>query len=428
MDLSEIQSDQITEELLQPASSSKIDEPELAQPLCTALQVALVDLFKSWSLLPVAVVGHSSGEIAAAYTAGFLDRNSAMHIAYFRGQCITELLQQLQEEKAHKGGMLAVGLSEAQLRPYLTSISNESQPGSAPLTCGCINSPQSTTVSGNEVDIEKLSHRLQSDHIFSRKLNVPVAYHSQQMLAVADSYRQRLNGRLKAQDHNATSPILTSSVTGKEAVGNDLSQPDYWVQNLVSQVKFAGALQTMYSKLAGSDLSFVKRSTFLLEVGPHCSLERPIKDTLTHTNSTDWMYDTALRRNTSSLQSIQGMVGRLAIHAYSVDIQSMNASGRPPQSAQMLIDLPKYAFNHSQSYWVESRASHNLRMRQTTRHELLGIQNADWNPMDPTWRIVIRLSDLPWLSHHKVRFSPFSSIYLANPILSARSPYFCLCV
>lgn len=66
----------------------------------------------------------------------------------------------------------------------------------------------------------------------------------------------------------------------------------------------------------------------------------------------------------------------------------------------MLIDLLKYEFNHSQSNWVESRASQSLRMRESTRHKLLGMSSADWNPLDPTWRIIIRQSELPWLSHH----------------------------
>lgn len=389
----------VTEELLRPASSSRIDQPELAQPLCTALQVALVDLLESWHISPQAVVGHSSGEIAAAYAAGLLDRDSALRVAYFRGKCVAELLGQ--ESLDTKGAMLAVGLSEAQLEPYILSVIENSRPRS--LTCACINSPQSTTVSGDEAEIDELSRLLQADQVFSRKLNVPVAYHSQHMRPVADDYRSRLEGHLSARTQNVPAkerPILISSVTGKQTTTDEMCKPEYWVQNLVSQVRFAGALQTMCSTLAERDQGIVKRSMLLLEVGPHCALERPVKDTLGDQFS--WVYDTALRRNHPAADCVKRMAGRLFTQAYSADIQAINACGRPLQEPRMLIDLPRYQFNHSQSYSVESRASYNLRMRESPRHELLGIQSGDWNPLDPTWRIIIRQSDLPWLSHHMV--------------------------
>ena len=62
-----------------------MDSPEIAQPVCTALQIALVDLLADWNVIPVAVTGHSSGEIAAAYCAGGLSHESAMKVAYYRG-------------------------------------------------------------------------------------------------------------------------------------------------------------------------------------------------------------------------------------------------------------------------------------------------------------------------------------------------------
>lgn len=390
----------LLDELRAPASVSRIDNPHLAQPLCTALQVALVDLLASWNLLPQAVLGHSSGEIAAAYCAGALDRNSALRVAYFRGQCVSKLLV---DPQGPKGGMLAVGLSEQKLAPYIASLDCQDDPIS--LSCGCINSPQSTTVTGSDKYIDELADLLQADKIFSRKLNVPLAYHSPQMAAAADGYRASLDGQITAASLTTpeeTRPLFFSSVTGKLASATELALPQYWIDNLVSQVKFSQALQLMCSTITDRHEEHMKPLTYLLEIGPHGSLERPVRDSLVEHSS--FLYDFALRRNMSSMETVKKMATRMAVHGHTVNIAAVNTDRSCPRHPRMLVDLPKYQFNHSQSYWVESRLSKNLRQREAPRHELLGIRSNDWNPMKPTWRFMIRQSDIPWVSHHTVRF------------------------
>lgn len=397
-------------ELRAPAFAASIDSPDLAQPLCTALQVALVDLLASWGLLPEAAVGHSSGEIAAAYASGALDKASALRVAYFRGKLVSKLLD---DPHAAKSGMLAVGLSEEKLEPYIASLVCCEQDGPISLSCGCINSPQSTTVTGSSKHIDELARLLEGDGVFSRKLNVPLAYHSRQMNAVADSYQECLTGYLTsgpaAIDSNEPRPVFFSSVTGETVVSkSQLAEPEYWVENLVSQVKFSRALQLMCSTMAERHGKHVKKPlTCLLEVGPHCSLERPVRDTLA--GNEHCLYEHVLRRNFSSMQSAKEMMARMVARGHAVDILAVNTCTARKDAGQrqprMLVDLPKYQFNHSQSYWVESRLSRNMRMRENPRHELVGMRSVDWNPMKPTWRFVIRQSDLPWVVHHTVCFA-----------------------
>lgn len=369
--------------------------------MCTALQVALVDLFASWNVSPQAVVGHSSGEIAAAYGAGSLARDSALRVAYFRGEAVSRLLE---DTGAARGGMLAVGLSEAELAPYIAAVVG--QDDASYLTCGCVNSPKSTTVTGGERHIDELARRLQGDKVFARKLNVPVAYHSWQMLAVADYYRKTIEGHLESNLHSSskTSPVFHSSVTGAVASSDDLRQADYWVANLCSQVKFSDALQLMCSSFGRQDEGDVKPLTYLLEVGPHCTLERPVRDTMA--GDPDCVYDHSLRRNVCCVESVKQMAGRLVVNGHAADIRAINTHGRRERQPRMLLDLPKYQFNHSQSYWIESRLSKNVRDREEPRHELLGTRSADWNPLKPKWRFTIRQSDLPWTSDHKVISTP----------------------
>ncbi|XP_044721361.1 KR domain-containing protein [Hirsutella rhossiliensis] len=366
----------VQEQLCTPASQLDIDNPSLAQPLCTALQIALVDLLASWHISPQAVVGHSSGEIAAAYCAGALAKDSALRAAYFRGEAVSRLLQ---DNQAAKGGMLAVGLSEAELDPYLAVVQGDA--GS--LACSCVNSPKSVTVSGDETLVQELERRLQADKVFARKLNVPVAYHSRQMGAVADFYRATLQGQLDSEPQRLPSAFY-SSVTGKEAWGHDLRQADYWVANLVSQVKFSEALRLMCSSLAGNGQTDVKPLPYLLEIGPHCTLERPVRETVA--GDAEYAYDCTMRRNVSSVDTVKGMLGRLAVHGHAVDLQVVNRHDITSRQPRMLVNLPKYPFNHSQSYWIESRLSKNARNRERPRHELLGTPE----------------SDIPWVSDHKI--------------------------
>jgi acyl transferase domain-containing protein/NADPH:quinone reductase-like Zn-dependent oxidoreductase len=389
----------LLEELRATGSKSEINDPALAQPICTAVQIALVDLLASWSILPQAVVGHSSGEIAAAYCAGFLSRASALRVAYFRGEATRSLLR---NQNADKGAMLAVALPESELCLYITDIVGPD--GGGLLSCGCVNSPQNTTVTGVEKYVDELASRLDAAKVFNRKLNVPLAYHSPQMLKIADEYRKALGNKdLEAKCTSSSGPIFVSSVTSRRLSHEDLRQPEYWIRNLVSQVKFSPALETIFS-LSGAGKSNTSDESqplaFLVEIGPHAALERPIKDTLAE--KVIYCYETTLRRDFSGSSTLQSLAGKLFANGYPVDVEALNRRSKCQMQPKMLLDLPLYPFNSSKSYWLESRLSKNHRARRTPRHDFLGIPSDDWNPLKPKWRFTIRAADLPWVTDHKV--------------------------
>ncbi|KAF4539180.1 Polyketide synthase [Lasiodiplodia theobromae] len=125
----------LLDELRKPESCSRIHNAAVAQPAVTALQMALVELLRSWGVRPVAVVGHSSGEMAAAFAAGMLSLDAAMRAAYQRGQAVAGLKR--------RGAMVAVAAGAAQVQPLLDDVS-----GCAVVACE--NSPKSATVSGDE--------------------------------------------------------------------------------------------------------------------------------------------------------------------------------------------------------------------------------------------------------------------------------------
>jgi acyl transferase domain-containing protein len=105
----------VLDEIRKNASHSRIHDSYIAQPACTAIQIALVDLLASWGIRPSQCCGHSSGEIAAAYCAGRISRQVAWTIAQLRGR-VSSNVQQSQ------GSMLSVGLAATDLAHYMQLI------------------------------------------------------------------------------------------------------------------------------------------------------------------------------------------------------------------------------------------------------------------------------------------------------------------
>jgi acyl transferase domain-containing protein len=121
----------LTEELSRTEAACNLRETDYSQPACTALQIALVNLLNDFGIHPLAVIGHSSGEIAAAYTAGFIDQEAAMKIAWLRGQ--------VSKGVSTNGGMLAVSASADSIQHHLDSLK------SGRAVVGCFNSYEACT-------------------------------------------------------------------------------------------------------------------------------------------------------------------------------------------------------------------------------------------------------------------------------------------
>lgn len=164
--------DSALDELEAPEEYSRINDAELSQPLCTALQIAMVNLLKSWSVRPSAVVGHSSGEIAAAYAAKAITAETAIIIAYYRGQAI--------KAQKRSGGMAAVGLGRDGVTRFLLQG----------VVIACENSPESVTLSGDSGELETVLQNIKTSlpDVFCRRLRVEKAYHSRESFQSHLSY------------------------------------------------------------------------------------------------------------------------------------------------------------------------------------------------------------------------------------------------
>ncbi|KAF7595543.1 hypothetical protein BBP40_005578 [Aspergillus hancockii] len=386
---------------------SKIDHPDVAQPANTALQIALVDLLRSVAVQPAAVIGHSSGEIAAAYALGALSIAEAMQIAYFRGVCAAKLAQ----SKGPTGQMLATGLSEMEADVYVEKVAMIH--GHRGLEVACINSHKSVTVSGDANQIDTLKSILDIEKVFARKLRTPVAYHSYHMRDVASAYQECLQD-LHVDADRVCDSIMISSVTGEKVDYETLRSPEYWVDNLVSPVQFSRSFLQICSESGNKvrkklDLSHRAQLgvNILLEIGPHATLQGPIRDLLEALAwGQDVNYYPALRRGQNAANNFLSALGYLHCSGCSVDLGRANKLADAVQKhPRLLIDLPEYPFNHSVSYWRESRISKQSRLGSQGRLDLLGKPVVDWNPLEARWRHHIRCSEMPWVEDHVINGS-----------------------
>ena len=387
----------VIDELSKTKEESRINQPQLSQSLCTVLQVAMVDLLKHWGILPAAVVGHSSGEIAAAYAIGALSAEDCWKIAYHRGR-LAGSLQVI--APGLKGGMLAVGLSEAAVQPYISAVRTSDDQA---LSVACVNSPASVTVSGDVELLDKMEGLLKADAIFARRLAVENAYHSIHMDHLADDYLESIKGiQPTTTPGKSIDATMVSSVTGKPVQAAELG-PAYWVSNMVSPVQFLGAVEGALNLKAGERRKNVKIDA-VVEIGPHSALQGPVKQILKSLGKVEsTAYLTAIRRGLSADTSALQLAGDLWSRGTDVKLDLSNSLKAESRTFIPLSDLPKYPWNHETHYWHESTPSKSHRFRHAPRTDLLGYPVNEFSMLEPQWKNIIYLSELPWISDHKVQ-------------------------
>ncbi|RFU28992.1 hypothetical protein B7463_g7334, partial [Scytalidium lignicola] len=374
-------------ELVEPRSPEQLRLPEFSQPLVTALQLAIFEIFKGWGINAQSVVGHSSGEIAAACVAGLLTPEDAIKVAFYRGQAAKDL----QAESEADVGMMAVGLGPEDVQPYISDSEDYMQ-------IACYNSPNSVTLSGKVSELEKVRTRLVNDSHFARLLQVNLAYHSKFMAKIGEHYQILLQKNCSSGKSipRGVSIKMFSSVTGKL-----MDQPAdalYWKINMVSPVRFDQACQDMLSGREGAD--------FIVEIGPSGALAGPvgqIKKKLPGQGS-NIQYFASLKRGPDSVMSMFDVAGRAFISGGSVDLAKVNQGGETSETdmPSTIVDLPNYVWDRSTKYIYENDASKDWRFRPFVHHDLLGakILGAPWQA--PTFRKIIDLEHQPWLKDHKM--------------------------
>ncbi|KAI8623712.1 putative hybrid NRPS/PKS enzyme [Xylariaceae sp. FL1651] len=384
----------LTEQILAGKETSRLSEAAFSQPLCTAIQVALVDLLRTAGIKFTTVVGHSSGEISAAYAADFLSGEDAIRVAYYRG-LYTSLAD---GGSGQKGAMLAVGTSWEDAHELINLRTFKGR-----LAVAAHNSPASVTLSGDADAIVHAKKIFDEEKKFARLLQVDQAYHSHHMLPCGDKYVGALRAcgvRVK-KDRN-TSCVWYSSVSGSDEPVAPVEeiQDEYWRDNMTKSVLFAEAVR---NALASDD-----QINLGLEVGPHPALKGPVAQNVGDDRSTPLSYSGVLARGKNDVESFADALGFVwaQLGAAGVDIQSYAkaaAAGSKSVRPRLVTGLPLYQWNHDKSYWAESRRSRRIRARSEPNHEILGSLSPDSTPQDMRWSNILRVSEMPWLAGHQIQ-------------------------
>lgn len=350
----------ILKEMLADEKMSRIAETQIAQPANFVIQASLTTLWRSWGVEPAAVVGHSVGEVTAAYLAGVLSLEDAVIVSHHRSR--------IQKKAAGVGTMLAVGLSTEDIQPYLAPCAGQ-------VSLAAANGPTSITLAGDTDALKRISAQLQGKGTFNRFLAVEVAYHSHTMEPLKDEVLEALAG---IAIHPARIPLY-STVTGDLAPAGSYDAA-YWSRNIREPVFFEKAM--------GSLIRDGHR--IFLEVGPHPVLSTSIKECLAYRGAQGVLLASLRRDKPERHTMLEALAGLYTAGGLFDWNKFCGYKGN-------YIKLPSYPWQ-KEVYWTETESSLGDRIA-APKHALLG-QRTD-GP-EPVWESTLNSNLLPFLPDHRV--------------------------
>ncbi len=338
------------------------DQTEIAQPALFALQVGITELLRDKGINPVAVSGHSVGEVAAAWACGALSLEDAVKVIYYRSY--------YQGKTKGQGQMTAVSLDPESIDSLLTELNLTE------LTVAGINSHKGVTVAGPIKQLSVLETQLTINNVFFKRLELDYAFHSSAM----DSIELGITENLASLNPQATAIPYYSTVNGAELSGNDLNG-EYWWFNIRKPVQFHPAV----SAIIDSGIN-----TFI-EIGAHPVLTYYLQETLNELNSEGVIIPTVLRNN-DSVSQVMSCVAKTIISGAAFD----DKTWFPVQGK--LSKLPNYPWQKERFWHPVTAESHGLLNRNKT-HPLLGYVLPQHTLV---WENQLDSQKQPYLADHNV--------------------------
>ncbi len=292
-----------------------LGQTQYTQPALFTIEYALAQLWMSWNIVPVAMLGHSIGEFVAACIAGIFSLTDALMLVATRGKMMQEM---------PKGTMLSVRTEAAKLEPLLPATVN----------IAAINSPANCVAAGPSEAIGHLEKILERQNIPCKPLHTSHAFHSSMMDPIIEPFLTIVRSITLTKP---SIPIV-SSATGVLLTDNQAIDPEYWAKHLRATVKFSPAITELWKN----------QDLILLEVGP-----RAVATTLAKQNVRDQKKRTAIASLGDSGQeaveypSLYKAIGSLWIHGKAIQWKKLYPEEKPQRVA-----LPTYPFERK-SYWIE---------------------------------------------------------------------------
>jgi acyl transferase domain-containing protein/surfactin synthase thioesterase subunit len=355
----------LLEEMNKDEASSKVSDTRIAQPAIMAIQIGLTELWKSWGIKADGYVGHSIGEVAAAYASGALSLEQAVEVIYHRSRG--------QNKATDKGKMLAVGLPH---RDALKAI----EPWKERVSVAAVNGPNMVALAGDTDALELIDEALQKKDVFTRYLKVNVPFHSHHMEPLKEELIQSL---LHLQPKPAEYPLY-STVSGHREDGTHLVS-EYWYQNVRETVLFSDAVQNMIED--GYNL--------FIEIAPHPILSVGVNELFALNKLPEAQIVPSLRRGSDELLTMQLSLGQL--HTLGVPVQWEYFFGEKNN----FVKTPAYPWQH-QSYWFETEEHRTKRLGNTDFPFLLHNTQSAVDSYAEIWSIGLNKATHLFLDDHKV--------------------------
>lgn len=352
----------IIDELQGLNGSGRLVKTEVAQPTLFAIQVGMTRFLEEQGVVPVAVTGHSVGEVAAAWASGALSLADAVKVIYFRSA--------YQGKTAGAGQMTAVACSSDEIQVYLDD------PRFNAINLAGINSAKGITLAGDTEQLTVLEAELKDKGVRLKRLDLDYAFHSQFMDAIEEGVIDALSSIQAAQ----TRIPFYSTVTGAELDGTELNA-EYWWHNIRQSVLFKQSIAALLEL----------GNTVFVEVGAHPVLSGYINEGLRTHQQTGLVVPT-LSRDTDRLHTLQSSCARILLSGAIKDIsQSFPVAGR-------CAELPAYPWQRERFWHPVTSESMGLLYRHY-EHPLLGYR-LKHHPM--SWESELDTQRQPWLADHKV--------------------------
>ncbi|MGB0749261.1 MAG: beta-ketoacyl synthase N-terminal-like domain-containing protein, partial [Magnetospiraceae bacterium] len=351
----------IIDVLLADDIDDRLEFTEVAQPTLFALQVGLLEVLEQRGVHPAAVVGHSVGEVAAAYACGALSLSQAVRVIFERSAA--------QGETKGAGRMAAAGLTPEAAASAIAPFDGQ-------VEIAAVNSPESVTLSGPLPLLEQLGKALVEKEVFYRILDLDYPFHSRAM----DPIQNGLFARLKGLKPGASEVPFVSTVAGETVAGESLDAT-YWWENIRKPVQFGPAL----SHLIGLE------ATVFVEIGPHAIMQMYVREALRAAGKPGQPVG-LLKRGDAEVERLED--GIAALHAAGAQ-EDLSWAFPLPGNIQ---DLPAYPW-HRQTHWFDSTVEKQGYLHSESFHPLLGFQSETNEFM---WENDLDVARLPFLSDHKV--------------------------
>lgn len=344
------------------AAENRFDRTEIAQPALFALQVALTRWFAAKGVTPVAVFGHSVGEVAAAWAAGALSLGDAVKVIYYRSH--------YQGKTRGMGEMTAAAIGADEIASWLAL------PEFDRVSLAGINSPKGITLAGDRDQLGALEARLAASDVFAKRLPLDYAFHSPAMDAIQEGVVEALSD-IQAK---ATSIPYYSTVTGELAEGT-LLDAHYWWLNIREPVLFDNAATHLIEQ--GYNV--------FVEIGAHPILRRYLNESLRGLDTPGVVLG-SIERHKDAGELLSRALGQLLLSGVALDTRPFF-----PVEGQR-VALPRYAWQRTR-HWVPGTSEGQGLLSRYYQHPLLGYPLAQ---QAHTWESQLDAKREPWLGDHVV--------------------------